>query len=520
MFEYRSSHLGSSSSNEYEGLLKLARVISREKRIISIAFAVSIALAFVAYSLVSPKYEATSLLLVGQNSIGEQRADIGTAVETSSSMVSIIQSEDVIRDAVGRVGLLTLVPANDVLKDDRSRSGIFSRPFSFLTTHPKKEITALDQAVPALRRALDVSYQPNTKLIHISFRHPDPATATAFVDAIVQSFIDRQLKLFGRSRAADFYQAQKEQFDKEVQRASEDIQSFVAANAIYSVNEERQLLLKRKSDSAAALAATRVAISDKTGQRTTLTAQLRLLKPVTQSPYVSSLVTALGGDDRTAGKQDGAAAGAAPSPDHLRISDGPPLLMVRVYQEAMLSLFKVNGELAGLTNMEKAQTDDFDRINDSLAILSSKEAEITRLKRVLQEASFNSDVFARRMVEEQTSAASDAARFSTVKIVHQAYAPPRPISPNFLIFAALGLLTGIILSVAAVLLIGRKSYSETAESSATPTLSLEPLAIPSSATELPKRRRQPKARISPRTRNAEDDASDDPNEIIAARKTA
>ena len=519
MFEYRSSYVGLTSP-AYVRLLEFSRVVWREKRIFSIAFVASMTLVFVAYLLVSPKYEASSLLLVGQDSIGEPRAGIGTTVETSASMVRIIESEDVIREAVARVGLAKLVtPTGGPSKDGASHFQIFSRVFSLFTTHPPREITALDRAVPALRRALDVRYQPNTKIIRISFRHSDPATAAAFVDAIAQSFIDRQLSLFGRSQVADFYQAQKEKVDEEVRRASDDIQSFVTANGIYSVNEERQLLLKRKNDTAASLAATHGAIADRTGQRETLTAQLRLLKPVTLSPYVSSLVTALGSDDRTTGKHDGAAAGTSTGSEDRRISDGPPLLMVRVYQEAMLSLFKVNGELAGLVNMEKAQTEDIERLNDALDKLSSKEAEIARLNRVLEQASFNSDIFARRMVEEQTSAASDAARFSTVKIVQQAYAPLQPISPSLSLFAAFGLMAGAIFSVAAALFMEGKAHFQAAASGTRANLPPDTSLIPPTDAK-PSKRRQPKARMSARTRTPEDDGTGVLQATTTDRKTA
>ena len=99
-----------------------------------------------------------------------------------------------------------------------------------------------------------------------------------------------------------------------------------------SIDDERQLLLGRASDTSAALATTRGSIAEKTGQKETLAAQLRMLKPVTQSPFVSSLVTTLGNVDHS----ERNVGGATPRPlDEPRLSD-PPLLMVRVYQDAMV----------------------------------------------------------------------------------------------------------------------------------------------------------------------------------------
>lgn len=443
MFDYPASpYAATGPLPDFWRRLNLSRLVWENKWLTSIAFAVSIGLAVISYLLVAPRYEASTLLLVGQNAIEESRDIVGSTSDPSAAMVRIIESDDVIRDAVEKVGLASLVDPTTSSNQGGSLAGsMFGGLFQ---THAQRKVTALDRAIPSLSNALDVQREPRTGIIRVSFRHRDPATAAAFVNAIAKSFIDRLLILFGRSRAADFYQTQKQRFDDEVLRAADELREFSATNGIYSVNEERQLLLKRKNEASAALATTRGSIADKTGQKETLAAQLRLLKPVAQSPFVSSLVTTLGGGDQSPPKQADAAA-------ERRFSDNPPLLMVRVYQEAMLSLFKVNDELAGLTNMQDVQTEELKRLDQALGKLSSKEAEFARLNRALEQASFNADIYAKRMTEEQTSAESDAAKFSSVRIVQNANVPFRPVAPSFALFMGFGVLAGLIISIAAAL---------------------------------------------------------------------
>jgi uncharacterized protein involved in exopolysaccharide biosynthesis len=438
-------------SSEVTLIVEVARAVWRWKRLALGTFLALSDLVFVACFVITPKFEASTLLVVGQNSLdGSSEASRSTS-EFSASMVQIVESPDVIRRAVEQVGLAKLVRSTNNPTIGTVRTiPVISEILSLFARPPNREIAAIDRAIPSLSSALEVKRELNSNVIRVSFRHEDPVTAANFVNAVAQSFVDRQLVLFSRPGAADFYQRQKVKFDEEIGRASDELRAFVATNKIYSIYDERQLLLKRSSDASAALTMTRGSISDKTGQKETLTSQLRLLKPVTQSPFVSSLVNALGGDDR-AEKNNGATPKIPLQTDERHLSDAPPLLMVRVYQDTMVALFKVNGELTGLANLQQEQTGEIQRLKLALEELSIKEAEFVRLERVLAQASLNSDIYARKMIEEQISAESNAAKFSTIKIFQQAYPPIKPNFPNYRLLAGFGLAAALVAAVAVAL---------------------------------------------------------------------
>jgi uncharacterized protein involved in exopolysaccharide biosynthesis len=442
-------------SSEIAHIFEFARAVWSQKRPALATFFALIGVVFVACSAITPTFEASTLLVVGQNALDGSPEALRSTSETSTSLAWIVESEEVIRQAAEKVGLTKLVgPINSPLIVTLRAMPVIGEIISFFTTHSQREITPLDRAVPALRNALEVKREPNSQIIRISFRHKDPVTAAIFVDAVAQSFVDRQLVLFSRPGAAEFYQRQKDKFDEEIRQASDELQAFVTANRIYLIDDERQLLLGRASGLSEALATTRGSIADKTGQKETLTAQLRMLKPVTQSPFVSSLVNTLGGDDHSE-KSSTSSSGATPRttlpPDERRLSDAPPLLMVRVYQDTMVALFKVTAELTGLANLQQEQAEELQRLNAALGELSSREAEFAKLKRILAQASLNSDIYAKRMVEERISAESSAAKFSKVKIVQRAYAPLKPSFPNYRLFAGLGLGAGLVAAVAVAL---------------------------------------------------------------------
>jgi hypothetical protein len=125
--------------------------------------------------------------------------------------------------------------------------------------------------------------------------------------------------------------------------------------------------------------------------------------------------------------------------------------MMRVYQDTMLGVFKLNSELTGLESLQKEQNEELRRLNSALDALSAKAAEFAKLKRILAQASLNSETYAKKTVEERISAESNAAKFSIVKIVQRAHAPLRPISPSYRFIAALALIAGMVGAVAAAL---------------------------------------------------------------------
>jgi hypothetical protein len=236
------------------------------------------------------------------------------------------------------------------------------------------------------------------------------------------------------------------------------------------------------------------------GQKETITAQLRLLKPVTLSPFVASVVTALGSDDHSEKNRSVATHEITAPPEDHRLSETPPLLMVRVYQEAMVALFKVNGELTGFANLEQEQTDELRRLDVALSDLSSREAEFGKLKRNLAQALLNSDVYARKMVEERISAESSAAKFSTIKVVQKAYVPLKPVSPSFATFAGVSLVVAVMAAITVALGLQTLARNELIANAA----SGSPLAPLGDHEMVPRRRRQLKKRPLDESREAND----------------
>jgi uncharacterized protein involved in exopolysaccharide biosynthesis len=165
---------------------------------------------------------------------------------------------------------------------------------------------------------------------------------------------------------------------------------------------------------------------------------------------VSALVDSLGGSQA-------AAAPRAGDPRALleREAD-PPLLLIKVYQDSMVTLFKTSADLQGSQAIEIEQIAEIKKIKADLDSLAQKEQDFLRLTRAIANATYNADVYAKRSVEEQINAESSAERFSSLKVIQKANVPLRPVTPNYpLVTLAAAVGSGLV-GVGAAFLMSRR----------------------------------------------------------------
>jgi polysaccharide biosynthesis transport protein len=247
--------------------------------------------------------------------------------------------------------------------------------------------------------------------------------------------------------AFQFFDVQRKQLGEEVQKAASRLESFSAAVSIYSINDQRSLLLKRADELAGSLSSTRGSVVELQGRKEALTEQLLRLKPVTQSQYVSGIVSSLG-----ATNVERTESGAKKSQTERSLTEAPPLLLVRVYQDTMAALFKADADFASEKNLEAHLGTELQSVNKELATLSSREAEYNRLSRDLTLAVAAAESYAKRTTEERINTSLANARVSGLRIAQLASPPDSPAFPQLIIFLALGLVGGIVLASAAALL--------------------------------------------------------------------
>jgi succinoglycan biosynthesis transport protein ExoP len=419
--------------------------------------------AFLVYGMIGERYEAYTLLRVGQGikdrTANPDNGNLGEGVDLAAridSLARIGATDHVLQMAASNVGYDRLFQDDEAPLLFKLRMAAKSY---FLKTLPEyfgfpaqdqdvqaqksqdqsgqeqKENETKDnkenkqEIAAALRGLITAKQEGRSDLLRISFRYPNPTIAADFLNQLANSLVAVQADLVQIPGAEVFFQQQSKRLELEAEKAAADLQNFSVAASIYSVADQRGLLLKRANDLATQLATTRGLIEERKGQKQAMMDQLAALKPVTQSKTVSSIVNTLGGSEFK----------AKPNTTG-NLEEAPPLLLVRVYQDAMATLLKINTELSGYAKMERLIGVEIEQVNSELASLSSKEAEYDRLKRLLTRASAAADHYGTRMGEEQIS--SDIAKksqFSSLRVVQLAAAPLGQTFPHIshLVFLAL-----------------------------------------------------------------------------------
>jgi succinoglycan biosynthesis transport protein ExoP len=448
-------------------LLNIVPILLRRRRLIWFSVIAVSCVVFLFHSVVGNRYEAYTLLRVGQG-IKDRSAGasaFGEGIDLAARMDSLARitvTDQVIWDAGSKVGFDRLTregkpPLFSGLRSSVAELGELLKQFDFLSTvdmdsesskgtGSSKELgdSRTVGILSTLRNLISAKQEGKSDLIRITFRYRDPGVAAAFLNELALALIGAQAEL-GQVQGADvFFQQQAKRLEEEVEKAGKEVQNFSVAASIYSVAEQRQLLLRRAYELGSLLATTRGSIADRKGQKQAIVDQLMVLKPVTQSKTVTGIVNSLGAREFKGG----------PTANLGGFEEAPPLLLVRVYQDAVASLLKVNSELSGSLNLEKMLGAEIEQVNGELAALASKEAEYDRLKRGLSRASAAAENYQTRVIEEQLSRdIAKKTQLSNVRVAQAATTPMEPIFPRVSHLLMIALFGGIALGAAAAVML-------------------------------------------------------------------
>jgi uncharacterized protein involved in exopolysaccharide biosynthesis len=416
--------------------------------------------AFLYYAVVGERYEAYTLLRVGQGikersgnnlNVPFEGIDLQSRLESLSRLARIDQ---VIQEAAKSVGYDRLnSEANETLmaglmawrKIDLA-SAFANEPgkAARLLSDGETDIEKYQRSILGLRDRIVAKQEGRSDLLRITFRHGDPSIAAAYLNGVANALVTVHNADVQMPGAREFFQQQTKRLEEEAEAAAANLESFSVKASIYSVDEQRQLLLRRANDLATAISTTRGVIEDKKGQKQAFIDQLQILRPVTQNKTVARMVKTLGGQEPRKPVDN-----AAKEPEGF--DDTPPLLLVKVYQDNMANLMKVNADLNGSIELLQQLGTELENVNKELATLSSKEAEYGRLKRVLTTASTAAAQYATRTVDEEASSeVANKSQLSSLRIVQRAISPTSPVFPQIPQLIVLALTGGILLGFAVI----------------------------------------------------------------------
>lgn len=447
-------------------IFEIIQVIWRRRIAVLIVFALCNICAVMLLLYGKRVYEAEALILVDQSRSRPQgsapESDVAVVRERYlQSQARIAKSETVVADAL-RATIAKRgpeKPGNGIQGSDGEQSG-FSSLFGLLGSNSANNF---DDEVQAAQNAFWVRIEPNTDLLRISVRDGKPDRAAEFANQIAQSLVERTSKLSSNPLAVEFFREQVQSRNKQLEFAMTDLENYSVTNRIFSVLEQRRLLLERRDQTASELAITQTSIKRAESELDSLKLQLSSLRSKITLPAT------IFGDSSFGPAAKVAASGS--------LGDDPPLLHVKLYQESAQKIVNSNSTLAGLKASEVYQIGELRKSDKALEIIAQKEGEFNKLERKVVQLKNDIELYSRKNAEAEIDTAwRSNDRLSSMQVVQAAFVRSNPVFPRKSVVLPIAILAGLLAGclvaigselISNLLLAGRNSllprvYNETA----------------------------------------------------------
>ncbi|QOZ37856.1 hypothetical protein XH92_14145 [Bradyrhizobium sp. CCBAU 53421] len=422
----------------------LSEIVWARKLTFLMVFALIVAAAVAFTRMVTPMFQSEALLMTTLERAQRQQAQFPDTLRYQlNSQIYIINSEDVLRQAIGEFGPQTLFPAEKPSASWHAPDFLpailvmsISKIAEWLhSDHPDEGRSDINRALSKVKKRLAVTLEKDSQILSLTFRHEDPKIAEQFLGLVVRDFLQRQADLSGNAEAPAFFRHQALRYREEYKKASAELNEFARKHSTYSVSDEVELALTRRDNALAALAKTRGSVAEKEAQAATFQNTLTQLRRRISLP-----------GEITGPKQSAPGGNSDALTDVNKVpANESPLLLVHVFQATAQSLVNLNSEIVGLRSLEKAQTDSLADVDRKLSDLSSIAPEFSRLKDQLNQVSKVLEEHVSRAAEAQLNADWDASeKLSNVKIAQSATAPTEPVFPPKPLFIALGAVIGLV----------------------------------------------------------------------------
>lgn len=420
-----------SSTIASDPLGSIASAAAKRKKLIAAFALLGLLLATAAGFYIPPSYEAAAYLIVGKSWLEKDQGSGERREGALNTDVQIAKSHRVIRSAVEEFGVQELYPS-------------IERP-------AVENATKQDAAVARVAQAYSVRAEKGSNVLKISFRHSDRIKAAAFVNLLAEEVVTLENDLGRRSGATEMLLQLKQRHVDAVRSISAELSAFSVANNVYSVNDQRAVLLGRESSVKANIVVIESSIAEKQAEASSLGKQLALLKISRNNRTLANTIEILG---KTTKRPDGASANgkrhelnsSTSEPTGFDTVGGdPPILLVKVYQESIQAMVKVNAEYDGLVASLETQKSALSAVQNELVKLAENEAKFHELTREASIAKTNVEAIGRRLADQQLQDEVKLASMSGVTVFQKAEPPLAPFWPRLSILIPIGLVAGALL---------------------------------------------------------------------------
>lgn len=454
-------------------LLSCLTVIFKHKKKIIIIFLVIVAAVTGVTLLEKPVYEAKSSVLVKIFRDDTPRPGMGVDTGTISRIISqeerinteieILTGRDLAEKVITTLQIEKMYP--DLVNPEAT----------------KEEI--MDQAVQIFRQNLKVIGVRKSNVISVSFQHNDPAIVARAVNMLVDAFKDKHLVLHSNPQSS-FIGGQLASFEAKLRDSEKKLQEYQQENNAFSLEEQRSLLLRQRTEldtaykmandsvhenmkrSASIKSALNKIANNKTRythtdrDRIVIDARARLLELELREQELKRKYTSSNGLVVDARKQIEMVGQFLKEQEEGivgKVKTGNP-----VYQSMEIDLFRAEADLHSQAAKVDTLKGQLKQLDKEIAAFDMNESKIQNLRRELAIDEKNFRTYVDRHEDARISDALNKLKLSSISVIEAAVAPVKPIKSNKSLNVLIGLLLGMVFSIASAFFVENisKTFSD------------------------------------------------------------
>ncbi len=394
-------------------------VVVRRRAWIATVFLVVLAFVATVTAFQTPKYVASSKLLVkfGREFLyspdsGDRPTLVGRNRESLlNSVLEILRSRSVAEAVVDDLGAQTIYPK--------------------LTADNAEHLRQL--AEERLREDFSASALPDTELIRLTFAHADPEMSARVANVLVDAFLAKHLEAFGEPRRAQFLDDKADQYRTELEAADDAVRDFEGRHPALYVEDPGAALQRQRADVEGSLRETESQIAE---TRRELAAE----SPTLTRTRRELLDLRLQERELLASYRDG-------SRPVTSVRD--KIKLVEAFLATQESDLAERSEQS-LKPLEvrrwrlRRQLEDIDGTLAQLPVLTRDYRELVRSRDVKEER-YRDQL--QKLEASRVSQEMDRQRIANISIIEKAHPPSNPATPRVALNLLLGCLVGLGLGV-------------------------------------------------------------------------
>ncbi len=446
---------------DHGGLIEYWRILRRRKGTLILISGLGLLLSILVTLPQTPVYQAKTtleILELNQDFMNmknvQQVADAGPSnlMTDIQTQIKILQSESLIDSVVASL------KAGEVESLAKNTSRISAWRRALHLPEPSNDDTRT-AAIKMASKEMKVRASGQTRIVEILVDSTDPKLATEFANRLTQFYIEQNMDARWKmsQRTGEFLSKQIDEMRVKLERSEDALQAYARRNGLLFTDEKTNVntdKLKQVQEELTKAQSDRVQKQSRWEMATTAPADT--LPNVLDDNNLQEYDTKL--TDLRRQKAELEETFTADNPKVKRVEAQIATVTRRLERQRDDILKRIKNEYDEALRREKLLETDYRQQAGVVTDQGDKAITYNILKR---EADTNRQLYDSMLQRVKESAISSALRASNVRVVDPAKVPTRPYRPNFLMNAGLGLIGGLLLGVAFVVMTDRANRTLT-----------------------------------------------------------